>query len=102
MTYATAVLIPLADNDSFGHMDFGGGWWIVMGLGMILFWGLVILGIVWLVQETSGHREQSARNNDPIAILDRRLAEGTISPEEYRQRRTALTGAPPPARSEGK
>jgi putative membrane protein len=81
----------IADYD--GHMDWDGGWWIVMAIGMVLFWGLVILGIVWLVRELSGTRARS--ETDAVAILERRLAEGTISPEEYRERRAILTGSPP-------
>ena len=84
----------LADVDWDGHMDLDGGWWIVMGLGMILFWGLVILGIVWLVREFARPREERAatRDSDALAILDRRLAAGEISPEEYRDRRAVLRG----------
>ena len=85
----------IADYD--GHMDWDGGWWIAMAIGMVLFWGLVILGIVWLVRELSGARARS--ETDAVAILERRLAEGTISPEEYRERRAILTGPPPPGTS---
>jgi len=44
----TTFALLLADSD-WGHMD--GGWWVVMAIGMILFWGLVIVGLVWLVRE---------------------------------------------------
>jgi uncharacterized membrane protein len=37
-----------------------------------------------------GHRGPGA---DPLAILDRRLAEGQISVEEYEQRRKTLTAS---------
>lgn len=89
----------IADYD--GHMDWDGGWWIVMAIGMVLFWGLVILGIVWLVRELSGGRGRGWFRSEPdaVAILERRLAEGTISPEEYRERRAILTGPPPPGTS---
>jgi putative membrane protein len=83
----------LADNGD--HMDWDGGWWILMAIGMVLFWGLVILGIVWLVRELSGGRGWFRSEPDAVAILERRLAEGTISPEEYRERREILNGPPP-------
>lgn len=69
--------------------DVGAGWMIVMMLGMVLFWGLVIVGAVWLLREAivRGHREPGT---DPLAILDRRLAEGQISVEEYEQRKSTL------------
>ena len=95
----TGVLLVLADQD-YDHMDWGGGWWIVMALGMVLFWGLVILGVVWLVRTVSpGHAAGSGQAPNPIELLDRRLAEGDISTEEYAQRRAVLegrTGREPP------
>ena len=71
--------------------DLGSGWMIVMMLGMVLFWGLVIVGIAWLLREAIG-RGRHVPNNDPWAILDRRLAEGHISVEEYEQRKKTLAG----------
>lgn len=84
----------LAQGDFDGHMDWDGGWWILMAIGMVLFWGLVIFGIVWIVRELGSRREHQGRSDrgDPLAILDRRLAEGTISAEEYRERRAILSG----------
>lgn len=61
---------------------------IVMMLGMVLFWGGVVIGIVWLLREAIGH----GRHSDPMTILDRRLAEGKLSPEEYEQRKRTLAG----------
>ncbi|MGH2984455.1 MAG: SHOCT domain-containing protein [Solirubrobacterales bacterium] len=87
-----AQVILLADNFDWDHMDFDNGWWIVMGIGMILFWGLVILGIVWVVREVSGPRRAAQPGGAPDALetLDRRLAEGDITVEEYDERRRAL------------
>lgn len=62
---------------------------IVMMLGMVLFWGLVVVGVVWLLREGIGH-EGHGPGADPLAILDRRLAEGHISVEEYEQRKKTL------------
>lgn len=92
------LALPLADNGWGDHMDmdWDGGWWIVMVIVMVLFWGLVILGIVWLVRELSGARGQAKSETDALAILDRRFAEGAISTEEYRERRAVLTGSPRP------
>ena len=66
--------------------DVGTGWMIVMMLGMVVFWGLVIIGILWLLRESIGRG-----HNDPVAILDRRLADGQISVKEYEQRRKVLS-----------
>lgn len=82
------------DADWDGHMDWDGGWWIVMAIGMILFWALVILGVVWLVRELSHSREARRADAEPdaVAILERRLASGEISADEYRERRAILRG----------
>lgn len=78
---------------SWGHMD--GGWWIVMILGMLVFWGLVIALVVWLVRggaQSIGMRADARQT--PLEILDRRFAEGAISVEEYSERREVLRGTP--------
>lgn len=58
-----------------------------MGFGMIFFWIVVIVGIVWLVKALGGSNfqfptqskgEQSARE-----ILDQRYARGELDHEEY-------------------
>lgn len=70
--------------------DVGSGWMIAMMIGMVLFWGLVVVGVVWLLREAIG-RGHYGPDVDPLAILDRRLAEGRISVEEYEQRKATLT-----------
>jgi putative membrane protein len=80
-------------------MGWGAGGWIMMGFGMVLFWGLVILGIVWIVRTLARaeHREpehrSSAENRSPVETLDRSLAEGKIDVDDYRERRRVLTGS---------
>lgn len=81
-------LLPLADTWGMHDDDIGTGWTIVMMLGMIVFWSAVIIGIFLLLREVVGHH----RSGDPLAILDRRLAEGKLSPEEYEQRKKTLGG----------
>ena len=85
-------LLILAQMTDDGHMDWDDGWGIVMLIGMLLFLALVTVGIVWIVRELGTHRQvgRDSAADDPLAILDRRLAEGTISPEDYRERRTML------------
>lgn len=88
---ATVLAVPLAD-DGWNMHGGGDGWWIVMGLGMLLFWALVIVGIVWVVRELGGPRQQRDRD-DPLDILKRRLAQGEISVEEYERSRRTLEGS---------
>lgn len=76
-------------------MDLDDGWWVVMMVGMLLFWVLVVLAIFWLGREIAGRRgsAQETTAADPVATLDQRLAAGDISVEEYRERRALLTGS---------
>ncbi len=74
--------------------DVGTGWMIVMMVGMAIFWGLIILGLVWLLREAIGRNRRNGAA-DALGTLDRRLAEGQISVEEYEQRRDVLTSQSP-------
>jgi putative membrane protein len=71
------------------HMD--DGWWVVM-VGMLLFWGLIALAVVWGVRSFAGQRREDGGGATPMDVLDRRLADGSISIEEYEQRRRMLRG----------
>ncbi|HSI81031.1 MAG TPA: SHOCT domain-containing protein [Solirubrobacterales bacterium] len=75
-----------------GHMTWEGGWWVVIGLGMVLFWGLIILGAVLLVRGLTSARRPRDAGEDALALLDRRLASGELSVDEYRERRAVLRG----------
>jgi putative membrane protein len=66
-----------------------------MGLGwifMVLFWVLIVLGIVallrWLGMGGAGSRE--APRKTPLDILQERYARGEIEREEYEQKRRDL------------
>lgn len=74
-----------------GWDDHHDGGWVVMGLGMVVFWVVVIALVVWLVRTWApGHHGPA--HETPLEVLDRRLAEGALSVEEYEQRRRILTG----------
>jgi len=61
---------------------------------MVLFWGAIILGIVWLVRGRSD-AWRGGRREKPLHLLERRFAEGAISVEEYHERRDVLERAKP-------
>ena len=89
MIAASLSLLPYADTWGMHDSDVGAGWMIVMMIGMALFWGLVILGIVWLIRSAPwGHHDHGS----PLEILDRRFAAGEMSTEDYRERRNVLQG----------
>ncbi len=79
--------IPLADAWGM-HGDVGWGWMILMMVLMVLFWGAVICGIVWLIRGSFGR--PARRSESPTEILERRFAEGAMSDEDYRARREVL------------
>lgn len=92
--------LPLADGFDM-HGDFGAGWWIAMMLGMLLFWGLIIGAIVWVVRDLMSHRATQSDLATPDAVLDQRFAAGEISSEEYRERKAVLAGERPPKNASG-
>ncbi|HET8576881.1 MAG TPA: SHOCT domain-containing protein [Methylomirabilota bacterium] len=67
-----------------------GIWGIVMMLMMLVFWGVVIAGIVlgirWLVGQSQGPRTDSA-----LEILRQRYARGEINKEEFEAKKRDLT-----------
>lgn len=86
----------------FYQHNMGAGGWIFMALGNIVIWGLIIAFIVWLARDlrTRPHRHHITSGASASEILDRRLASGEISPEQYQRLRTTLAtnpGDPPPA-----
>ena len=83
----------------------GGGWgagsWIGMGLGMLVFWGLVVFGVVALLRWSSHERQHpgsswtqppAAGASTALQTLDERFARGDLTEEEYRHRRDVLMG----------
>ena len=71
----------------------GFGWGPGFGwMFMILFWGLVIIGIVtiprWFVDERSRKSEPLERT--ALDILDERYARGEIDRDEFEQKRRDL------------
>lgn len=75
--------------DGFG-LGFGGG---AMGIGMLLFWGLIIAGIVLLARalgETRGGSEPRPRESTALDILRERYARGEIDKAELEQKRRDL------------
>ena len=60
-------------------MGFGGGW-----IYMIFFWGLIILGIVYLVKMLLGGRSTEEKKSESAQeVLEKRFAKGEMSKEEF-------------------
>lgn len=87
-----------------GH--WGVGQWIGMTLGMLLFWGLVVLFVYWLIRAVRNDVRRAS--STPDRILAERYARGKTDAEEYAKRRAVLHGQklsapqasqPPPMRA---
>ena len=62
-------------------MGFGGGW-----IFMILFWVLVILGVVYLVKILlSGASAEGKRGESAQEVLKKRFAKGEMNKEEFEE-----------------
>ena len=82
----------------------GSGWgtgaWIGMGIGMMLFWGLIILAVVALVRGAARGRERRTASRIPngrgsytaFESLDDRFARGELTQDEYLRMRDTLLG----------
>ena len=71
--------------------DHGGGWWPwLMVIPMLVFWGLVIWGIVALARATVQNAGQPRPHPDPEQVLADRFARGEIDADEYRERLATL------------
>jgi putative membrane protein len=83
------ALLPIADGWSM-HGG-GSGWWMAAMIGlMVLFWGAIIVGAVWIARSVGS---ATPPRQTPTEILDERFAEGALSAEDYEERKRALTGA---------
>ncbi|HLG30352.1 MAG TPA: SHOCT domain-containing protein [Candidatus Brocadiales bacterium] len=71
-------------------MDGGMGIWMLFNM---VFWVLVIIGIVllviWVVRRAGGERSKAA--NSALEILKKRYARGEITKEEYEEKKRDIS-----------
>jgi putative membrane protein len=95
-----AILLPwdqaLAQQRGYGGWGMMGNWgmgWPGM-LFMMLFWVLVIVGVVslikWLIQSTKRNQGDDDRSNRALEILKERYARGEIDKSEFEAMRKDL------------
>lgn len=77
---------------SWGWGMMGGGWGIFMMLFMLLFWGAIIVGIVFLIRHLIHSSGAKTSGEDALDILRRRYARGEIEKAEFEEKKSDLTG----------
>lgn len=79
----------------WNNQGMGGGWWVLMIIGMVVFWAIFVIGTVALLRHY-GPRRGAAHVETPsssaIEILKERLARGELTEEEYARLRKLLEG----------
>lgn len=82
------------DAPLWGNMDWrwDGGWPILGGMHMILWWVFLIIGIVVLFKVLTKSSSRDLRNNGDRAlkILKERYARGEIGKDEFQQKKRDL------------
>ncbi len=94
---AVLIILPTVSGLIWGGhgvgwgMMGGFGWWWFMPIFMILFWGLVIWGIVALVRGVRGSRDaDSSKEDSALEVLKKRYARGEINKDEYEEKKRDL------------
>lgn len=101
---AIIIILPpalnIVDHYKYGYggwemmgpgIAFGYGGGLIMGIFMILFWGLIIWGIIALVRYLIRNSRNGYPGNSALEILNRRYASGEINKEEYDEKKKVLT-----------
>ena len=73
------------------------GWgYGLMTVSMVLFWALIISGIVALIRYLGRAGQVTSARPTPQQLLDERYARGEIDEEEYRRRLDVMTAGTRP------
>jgi len=72
----------------------GGGWLVMMMLGMLLFAAILAFGLValWRNSRSGSESTTTPSGASAIAILQERFARGELTEEEYLRRLAMLKG----------
>ncbi len=91
-----ATTVHNGNDYDFGMMgSFGGSWWLMMLIPAVIIIAIVVVLLIGLSEHPAVHAPVYAQSPppqmEPLAILDRRLASGEISVEEYTRLKNELT-----------
>jgi putative membrane protein len=68
----------------------GWAWWLLLAIGVIVFWGAVVLAVTSFMRLRDAERHSERHSEIPEEILKGRLAEGDLSVDEYERLHAAL------------
>jgi putative membrane protein len=79
----------------WGWRDYGMGPGMMWGWGMgwilmIIFWGLVVVGLIFLIRYLIGATRGTNGKESALDILKKRYARGEINKEEFEQKKKDL------------
>jgi putative membrane protein len=89
-------LVLLAQGRAFEwHWEMHPMWWWGWGVGMMLmmviFWGLIIIGLLAAIRWLLGQSRRSNHSDSALEILRQRYARGEINKEEFESKKRDLS-----------